>query len=173
MATAKKRTFGGDAVQAIRTASLAQYHLSAMADRKASLLMGASFVVFTISVSQATARGGTLPPAMLVLGVTAFFSALIAAIAVMPSVAKGPPQQGERNMMFFGGFADMSEAEYVEEMLDRLADQSEFLEMVARDVYQNGQVLAHKKYRLLRWAYSIFIVGLIASVAAFALSYLR
>ena len=173
MATAKKRTFGGDAVQAIRTASLAQYHLSAMADRKASLLMGASFVVFTISVSQATARGGSLPPAMLVLGVTAFLSALIAAIAVMPSIASGPRQGGERNLMFFGGFADMSEAEYVEGMLDRLADQSSFLEMVARDVYQNGQVLAQKKYRLLRVAYSIFIVGLVASVVAFAADWLK
>ena len=173
MAIAKKRTFGGDAIQAIRTASQAHYHLSAMADRKASLLMGASFVVFTISVSQATARGGELPPAMLVLGVTAFLSALIAAVAVMPTIASGPRHQGERNMMFFGGFADMSETEYVEEMLDRLADQPRFLEMVARDVYQNGQVLAHKKYRLLRIAYSIFIVGLVASVAAFLISGLK
>ena len=45
--------------------------------------------------------------------------------------------------------------------------------MVARDVYQNGQVLAHKKYRLLRWAYSIFILGLIASVIAFVTTGLK
>ena len=106
---------------------------------------------------------------MLVLGITAFLSALIAAIAVMPSILSGPKNQGERNLMFFGGFADMSEREYVEEMLDRLADQSKFLEMVARDVYQNGQVLAHKKYRLLQMAYSIFILGLVASVVAFVI----
>ena len=42
--------------------------------------------------------------------------------------------------------------------------------MVARDVYQYGQVLAHKKYRLLKIAYSIFITGMFASVAAFAVS---
>jgi hypothetical protein len=42
--------------------------------------------------------------------------------------------------------------------------------MVARDVYQNGQVLAHKKYRLLKIAYSIFIAGLVTSVVAFAAS---
>jgi hypothetical protein len=91
----------------------------------------------------------------------------------MPIIHRGPSQHGERNLMFFGGFADMSEKEYVEEMLDRLADQPKFLEMVARDVYQNGQVLAHKKYRLLRWAYSIFIVGLVASVAAIAITGLK
>lgn len=166
------RKFGGDAIQAIRTASQAHYHLSAMADRKASMLMGASFVVFTISVTQASARG-ELPVALLVLGVTAFLTALFAAIAVMPSILGGPKYRGERNLMFFGGFADMSEREYVDEMLDRLADQPRFLEMVARDVYQNGQVLAHKKYRLLRWAYSIFILGLIASVIAFVTTGLK
>ncbi|MEO8618901.1 MAG: Pycsar system effector family protein [Sphingomicrobium sp.] len=163
---AATRTFGGDAIQAIRTASQAHYHLSAMADRKASMLMGASFVVFTISVSQMSTKGH-LPLAMMVLGITAFLSALFAAIAVMPSILGGSSYQGERNLMFFGGFADMTEKEYVEEMLDRLADQPRFLEMVARDVYQNGQVLAHKKYRLLKIAYSIFILGLIASVVAF------
>lgn len=160
------RKFGGDAIQAIRTASQAQYHLSAMADRKASLLMGASFVVFTISVSQASLRG-QLPTPLLVLGVTAFLSALCSAIAVMPTIAGGPNQSSKRNLMFFGGFADMTEDEYVEEVMERLADQRLFLEMVARDVYQNGQVLAHKKYRLLKIAYSIFILGLVASVVAF------
>ena len=61
----------------------------------------------------------------------------------------------------------MEEEEYIAAMMDRLADQQKFLEMVARDVYQNGQVLARKKYRLLTVAYSIFIIGLIASVVAF------
>jgi hypothetical protein len=165
---AEERKYGGDAIQAIRTASQAHYHLSAMADRKASMLMGASFVVFTISVSQATARGGELPVPLLVLGITAFLSALFAAIAVMPSILGGPDYKGQRNLMFFGGFSDMTEEEYVGEMMDRLGDQKRFLEMVARDVYQNGRVLADKKYRLLRIAYSIFILGLIASVIALA-----
>ena len=169
---AEIRKFGGDAIQAIRTASQAHYHLSAMADRKASMMMGASFVVFTISVAQATTRGD-LPTPLLVLGITAFLSAVISAIAVMPTIHSATDLQGERNLMFFGGFADMKEDEYVGKMLDRLADQEQFLAMVARDVYQNGQVLAHKKYRLLKYAYSIFIIGLFASVAALILTGVR
>ena len=162
------RKYGGDAIQAIRTASQAQYHLSAMADRKASMIMVASFVVFTICVAQATSRGH-LPLPLLVLGISAFLSAVISAVAVMPTIHAAKDLQGERNLMFFGGFADMKEDEYVAEMLNRLADQETFLAMVARDVYQNGQVLAHKKYRLLKVAYSIFITGMFASVAAFAI----
>ena len=38
---------------------------------------------------------------------------------------------------------------------------------MARDIYQNGLVLARKKYRLLGWAYRIFLAGLTASLAAF------
>jgi hypothetical protein len=166
------RKFGGDAVQAIRTASLAQYHLSAMADRKASMMMAASFVVFTICLAQATTRGD-LPLALLVLAVSAFLAAVISAIAVMPTIHAAKDVQGQRNLMFFGGFADMKEDEYVAEMLDRLADQEQFLAMVARDVYQNGQVLAHKKYRLLKYAYSIFILGLVASMVAFVATAIR
>jgi len=160
----KVRKFGGDAIQAVRTASQAHHHLSAMADRKASMLMGASFVVFSILVAQA--GRGALSPAMLVLGIASFLSAVIAAVTVMPTVLDARQLKGEPNLMFFGCFADMSEEAYVEAMMDRLADQPRFLEMVARDVYQNGQVLAHKKYRLLKYAYSIFIVGLAASVVA-------
>ena len=36
-----------------------------------------------------------------------------------------------------------------------------------RDIYQNGQVLRHRKYRFLGYAYGLFIVGLVATLAAF------
>jgi hypothetical protein len=169
---AEQDDFSGDAVQAVRTAAQAHHHLSTMADRKASMLMGASFVVFTIAVSQAGLRGH-LPLAMLVLGVSAFLSALFAALAVMPAVVGPRFFGGRRNLMFFGSFADMDEDAYVAAMVDTLSDQRRFLEMMARDVYQNGVVLAKKKYRLLTIAYSIFIVGLVASVIAFVATGMR
>ena len=169
---AEVRTYGGDAIQAIRTASQAHYHLSAMAERKASTLMGVSFLVLTLCIGQA-GNGGGLSLAMLLLGATAFLAGGCAAIAGLPTILGGKDYQGQRNLMFFGGFADMKEEEYVAEMMERLADQQRCIEMVARDVYQNGQVLAHKKYPLLKVAYSIFILGLVASVVAFVVTGLR
>ena len=38
---------------------------------------------------------------------------------------------------------------------------------MARDIYQNGMVLQRKKYRMLGYAYRIFLVGLVASFVAF------
>ena len=158
-------------MQAVRTAVQMQYQLSAMADQKAGLLMGASFVVFTIAMANALARGGDLPVAMLILGAAAFLAAICAAISVLPTVSGGP--KARRNLMFFGGFDDMDEDAYVAAMLDKLATQEAMLAMMARDVFQNGQVLARKKYRLLRLAYLLFIGGLIASLLAFVATGIR
>jgi hypothetical protein len=36
-----------------------------------------------------------------------------------------------------------------------------------RDIYQNGQVLRLKKYKLLGWSYRVFLIGLVGSLAAF------
>lgn len=165
------RQFPGDSVQAVRTAVQMQYQLSAMADQKAGLLMGASFVVFTIAMANALARGGELPIAMLILGAAAFLAAICAAVSVLPTVSGGPNER--RNLMFFGGFDDMDEDSYVAAMLDKLETQEAMLAMMARDVFQNGQVLARKKYRLLRLAYLLFIGGLIASLLAFVATGIR
>jgi hypothetical protein len=166
-----ERQFPSDSVQAVRTAAQMQYQLSAMADQKAGLLMGASFIVFTIAMAQALARGGVLSLAMLILGTAAFLSAICAAISVLPTVKGGT--EDRRNLMFFGGFADMDEDAYVAAMLDKLATQEAMLAMMARDVFQNGRVLARKKYRLLRLAYLLFIGGLIASLLAFVATGIR
>lgn len=171
LADGVERQFANDAVQAVRTAVQMQYQLSAMADQKAGLLMGASFVVFTIAMANAIARGGELPVAMMILGAAAFLAAIFAAISVLPTVSGGPNER--RNLMFFGGFDDMDEDSYVAAMLDKLGNDEKMLAMMARDVFQNGQVLAHKKYRLLRLAYLMFILGLIASLIAFVATGIR
>jgi len=171
LADVAERQFADDAVQAVRTAVQMQYQLSAMADQKAGLLMGASFVVFTIAMANAIARGGELPVAMMILGAAAFLAAIFAAVSVLPTVSGGPNER--RNLMFFGGFDDMDEDSYIAAMLDKLGSQEAMFAMMARDVFQNGQVLAHKKYRLLRLAYLMFILGLIASLAAFVATGIR
>lgn len=138
--------------------------LSQMADQKASILMGATFVVFTIVIGQA--RSGPVPISLAVLAVSAFLSAMCAVYAVLPSVGKGtlPPSP---NKLFFGHFTAMSEADWTEAVLEELhADETVFRTML-HDVYQNGQVLGGKKYRYLSYAYRIFMTGLTATLIVF------
>ena len=61
----------------------------------------------------------------------------------------------------------MGEEEFIDELTARLRTEDSIYRTMARDIYQSGTVLQHKKYRMLGWAYRIFLVGLVASCAAY------
>ena len=67
----------------------------------------------------------------------------------------------------------MEEDDYLEQLTERLRSDEGIYVTMARDIYQNGVVLARKKYRLLGYAYRIFLLGLIASFIAFIIQYGR
>jgi hypothetical protein len=159
--------YSPNAVHLMRTTQLAHLQLSAMADQKASILMGASFVIFTITIGQA--RGTTPPLPLLILGAAAFLSAICAVLCVVPAFRRR--KAGTVNLLFFGSFTQLSEEEFTEQILAKLGDDDTIYRATARDIYQNGCVLQHKKYRMLGWAYRIFLAGLVASAAAFVVGY--
>jgi len=152
-----------NAIHLVRTVQQAQYQLSQMADQKASLLMGATFVVFTLTIGQT--RGNALPPLpLMVLGGFAFVAAVLAILAVLPAIG---PQRGKPNILFFGSFSRMSQEEYLDAVVATLHSDDSIYRTMAIDIYQNGRVLARKKYRLLGYAYRVFLFGLTASLLSF------
>ncbi len=162
------RGFSAQAIHLVRTTQTVNLALSQMADQKASILMGATFVVFSIAVGQASK--GVLPISLTILAIFAFASAICAVMAVLPST-KGKHQLPEsaRNDLFFGVFTNVAEEEWTEHMLDNLATDETVYRTMLRDIYQNGQVLARKKYRFLGYAYRLFIAGLVTTVIVFLL----
>jgi len=158
-----------NAVHMMRTAQLAQLQLSAMADAKASLLMGATFVIFTITIGQA--HGGLPPLPLLILGGAAFFAAIFAVLAVIP-MTSARRKGGQPNILFFGTFSRMAEDEFIDEVTAKLRTEDSIYRTMARDIHQAGTVMQTKKYRMLTWAYRVFLLGLIASGAAFVIQYL-
>lgn len=164
-----KLAFSPHAIHLVRTTQQMQLQLSQMADQKASILMGATFVVFTIAVGQA--RNGAFSLPLMLLASFAFVSAMLAVFAVLPSV-RGKAPKGTPNLLFFGVYSQMGEEEFADRVLAELhADETVFRTML-RDIHQNGQVLQNKKYRLLGWAYRAFLLGLIATFIAFAADYI-
>ena len=138
-----------------------------MADHKASILMGATFVIFTITIGQAHNAAAPIP--LLILGAAAFFSAVFAVLAILP--ATHYKKAGPTNLLFFGSFTQLAEDDYLDQVIDRLQDEEQIYRTMARDIFQNGLVLERKKYRLLGYAYRIFLVGLTASFIAFLIQY--
>jgi hypothetical protein len=163
-------SFPPNAIHLVRTSQQITMQLSQMADQKASILMGATFVVFTLAVGQA--RSGTLALPLAILATFSFLSALLAVSAVLPRVSKTPPVifrdgKDHSNILFFGRFAAMEENEFIAAVKARIRTEEDMYEIMLRDTYQNGVVLARRKYRYLAYAYRLFVAGLTLTFAAF------
>lgn len=167
------RVFSPHAIHLMRTAQLNGLTQSRMADQKASILLGATFLVFSLSITRALA--GDAPMALSVLAGFAFASSLCAVMAVLPSVSrpKGKAKAKKANLLFFGHFAGREEVEWTDELLDALETDERVFRTMAHDLYQNGQVLQAKKFRYLSFAYRLFIAGLVATLLMFAVEMLR
>jgi hypothetical protein len=160
-------------VHVVRTTQAIHLQLSQMADQKASILMGATFVVFTLAVGQARAGAGAFAMPLTILATFSFLSALLAVSAVLPRVGKSPPVvfkdgKDHSNILFFGRFAQMEEDDFIAAVKARMRSEEDLYETILRDTYQNGVVLARRKYRYLAYAYRLFVVGLTATFLAFA-----
>lgn len=155
-----------DAIHLLRTTQQHHVQLSLMADHKANMLIGATFVVFSLAVG----RNAEPTLAMLVLGMFSFVAAVLAALAVMPMTSMRPALKP--NWLFFGAFSKVSEEEFVEKIITNQISSSENVHRaMLRDIYQMGMVLDRKKYRYLNWAYRVFLVGITLTFLVFVLEY--
>jgi len=73
------------------------------------------------------------------------------------------------NLLYFGSFYNMNFKEYHEGLKAMMADAEFLYSTLTKDTFWQGKVLG-RKYRLLRTSYTIFLYGIIAVVAAFAIS---
>lgn len=146
----------------LRTALQSHVQLSLIADQKASILVGASFVVFTLALGESAASPSLTS---IILATAAFLSAVLAVWAIIPSVRRGKPSNA--NLLFFGGFAHMEEQEYIDLMLDSTKTHEEAYRLMLRDLYQNGRVLHDRKYRYLAYAFRTFLVGIILAFGSY------
>ena len=144
------------------------WNLSEMADNKASILMGASFVVFSLSIGDVATGKASFP--LLVLTLFSFAATVLGVLTVRPNrLRKFKLDPNNVNIMFFGSYANISREEYVEQMMKVLTSEEEVYKRLARDVYDHGCILRADKYRWLYWSYTLFLVGLVITFGALLL----
>lgn len=147
---------------ALRTAQQNTLGLSAMADQKASVVLGAAFVMATIVFGD-IAGLDTLEAPRLLLAITSVASGVLAAGAVMPRVST-PSTGGRPNLLFFGTVADLDRDDYFAQMREVLASDELLYEVILDDIHQASVVLHRRKYRLLKLSYLVLIVGMVATL---------
>jgi hypothetical protein len=92
-------------------------------------------------------------------------------LATRPHVSSGKferqdIEQKKTNLLFFGNFYSMKLPDYEWGMREMMKNADYLYSSLMKDIYFNGTVLA-RKYKMLRWAYSIFMFGFVSSILAF------
>ncbi|EEI91031.1 HD domain protein [Sphingobacterium spiritivorum ATCC 33300] len=160
-----------------RITSSNNQRLSDMADNKANILLTVNSIILSMVIAvllrKLDSNEHLVIPTIMLLS----FSVSTMVVAILSTIPKVPPgvftqeeiNKKTVNLLFFGNFYKMKLEEYKEGM-NRVMDDSEFLYgMLTKDVYAQGVVLG-RKYKLLRIAYAIFMLGLILSSISFLIS---
>ena len=80
-------------------------------------------------------------------------------------------KQNKVNLLFFGNFYKMELDDYEWAIGELMKNDDNLYSTMIKDQYFLGKVLA-KKYKLLRIAYNVFMIGIIISVFAFVFAFI-
>jgi predicted metal-dependent HD superfamily phosphohydrolase len=161
----------------LRLTSENHMKLSDMADGKANILISVNAIIISVILSVLLRRLQidtylTIPTIIFLS--SSVCTIVVAILATRPKISEGTFSDQDvidkkTNLLFFGNFYKTPQTEY-EHAMGRMMVDSEYLYgSLVKDIYQLGVVLA-RKYRLIRWAYNIFMFGIIISVIAFAVA---
>ena len=102
---------------------------------------------------------------------------VITIMATKPKVSSAPItksdiQSRKANILFFGNFHQLGLPDFNEAMNDLMKDRDYLYDTLIKDLYSLGVVL-DKKYKLLGISYTVFMIGIIVSVTAFCIAFIR
>jgi len=162
-----------------RTSYRNHIELSAIADNKSNIMISINGIIISIMITsvstQISSNSWLIFPTVLLL-ITCMLSLIYAVLAARPRVSNekvtlDDVRSNRSNILFFGNFYSMERDDYVKGLEELMADSGRLYNTMARDLHSLGGVLS-KKFKLLRVAYNIFMVGLVVSVCSFLLVYL-
>ncbi len=161
----------------LRLTSENQMKLSDMADQKANILISVNAIIISVILSVLLRKIQTetylLIPTVIFLLVSVV-TIVISILATRPKITNGQFSDQDiidkkTNLLFFGNFHKSTLEQYDLAMRKMMKDPDYLYGSVIKDIYYLAVVLG-KKYKLIRLAYNIFMVGIIVSVLAFAIA---
>lgn len=161
----------------LRLTSSNHIQLSEMADSKANILISVNAIIISVILSVLLRKLQTDPyltiPTITFLAFSVV-TIVVAILATRPKLNTGTFEDEDivnkkTNLLFFGNFHKMSYQQYETAMRTMMKDSDYLYTSIVQDIFHLGQVLG-KKYRLIRLAYNIFMLGIIASVVAFSIA---
>ena len=161
----------------LRLTSENHLKLSDMADHKANILISVNAIIISVILGVLMRKLDEAPnltiPTIIFLAV-AVTTIVISILATRPKISGGTFSEQDvidkkTNLLFFGNFYRAPYEQYDTAMRKMMKDPDYLYGSLVKDIYFLAVVLG-RKYRLIRIAYYIFMVGIIVSVVAFAIA---
>lgn len=165
------------AMTMVKTSSRNQIDLLSIADKKAGIMITVNSILLTILIplfaSYIFDFSSYLLP-IIILVVTCGLTILFATLATRPAASSKDEADetllsGERSIFYFKNFAQLSKSEFVSGANELLTKDAAFETAVFTDLYDVGVDL-DRKYKRLRWCYTIFASGIILTILSFIFS---
>jgi len=173
--SAKEKIPGRGVESMFRLTARNQINLSSIADNKANILISINSIVLTVLLSIGIGKISDYPvitfPTIVFIA-TCLSTIVFAILSTRPKISSGKFTEEDIhnqkvNLLFFGNFYNMELEEYEWAVKEMMADQNYLYSSMIRDQYSLGKVIS-QKYRLLRIAYTVFMIGIILSSLLFA-----
>jgi HD superfamily phosphodiesterase len=154
-----------------------QIDLTNIADNKANIMLSINSLLITIGIPMLLPLVKddsrlALPTAVLLL--TCILAIVNATMATRPIKMEGHTKlgnisKGNTNLFFFGNFFKMKQEDYRKGMKQVVQNAGILDNTIVNDLYFLGRTLG-KKYHRLRITYNIFMIGMICTAIAFAIT---
>ncbi|AUC13786.1 phosphohydrolase [Tenacibaculum sp. SZ-18] len=154
--------------------------LSDIADTKANILLSVNAIIISMVLSTLIPKLDNPSNSYLIYPSIIFIiftviSIVLSVLATRPNVTEGKFSKEDIankkvNLIFFGNFHKMSLPEFEWGMSEMMKDRNYLYGSLTKDLYFLGLVL-NRKYSLLRTTYTVFMIGIIISVIAFAIAF--
>ncbi len=154
--------------------------LSDIADTKANILLSVNAIIISVVLSNLIPKLDNPSNSYLIYPTVIFvvfsvISMIMAVLATRPNVTSGQftkedVKNKKVNLLFFGNFHKMKLPDYEWAIKELVKDKEYIYTSLTKDLYFLGLVL-NRKYSILRLTYTIFMIGIVVSVIAFALGF--
>ncbi len=156
-----------------------QINLNSIADNKSNILISVNAIIISIIITMLVGNLGSVTnnivPAIIFL-VISLITIVLAILSTRPNVKWGnhtaeDVKQNKVDLTFFGDFINMDYDDYLKAVNLMIKNDERLYSTMIRNQYSLGKILA-KKFRLIKIAYNVFMIGIIITVVAFMITFI-
>ncbi|PPK87347.1 hypothetical protein CLV84_0287 [Neolewinella xylanilytica] len=148
-----------------RTIFRNQIQFKRMADQKAAIMVSVNALLIGVLITFVSYRNWAQTSPEILLPVVVFIACALASLVYALIASRPHSRKGEeKNLAFYGTVSKLDRQEFTRRMEETLLNPEALYGNLIGDLHGLSQII-DRKYRLLKIAYNIFLVGLAASVS--------